>query len=325
MLKPIGGGADDLVAVKLHHNALTVAEVRHKSNAIKIDQLASAALPRKLEATNSGRQQDMIRDTIIGLGEQAGFSTRDVGMIVPRDVVQIDMPYIAPAELESEGEDPNFWSEQEPDIGKLQDPYIAFDTLVSSEDDDLTRVVVGYAETAQMQLWSDILLGASLNPVHLELEPVALANYVYTLLPSEERTKAQELRPEPHRQGDRRLAFHGVGNAQRIIDRFGHRRQAGDQRLHHQQFITCQNLWHSCLFTVLPTGQDRRLSGMVGTPDIHRQRKPVKLAFRQIEGANLFGRVLRRDDQERARQGAGFAIHRDDAFLHRLQKGRLRF
>lgn len=193
MLKPIGGGTDDLLAVKLHHNALTVAEVRHKSNVIKIDQLASAALPRKLEATNSGRQQDMIRDTIIGLGEQAGFSTRDVGMIVPGDVVQIDLPYISPAELESEAEDPNFWSEQEPDIGKLQDPHIAFDTLVSSEDDDLTRVVVGYAERTQMQQWSDTLLGARLNPVHLELEPVALANYVHASLPPEERAKAQAI------------------------------------------------------------------------------------------------------------------------------------
>ena len=193
MLKPIGGGADDLVAVKLHHNALTVAEVRHKSNVIKIDQLASAAFPRKLEPINSSRQQDMIRDTIIGLGDQAGFSTQDVGMIVPGDVVQIDMPYISPAELESEGKDPSFWSEQEPDIGKLQDPHIAFDTLVSSEDDDLTRVVVGYAETAQMQQWSDILLGARLNPVHLEIESVALANYIYTLLPAEERTKAQAI------------------------------------------------------------------------------------------------------------------------------------
>jgi Tfp pilus assembly protein PilN/Tfp pilus assembly PilM family ATPase len=193
MLKPIGGGADDLVAVKLHHNALTVAEVRHKSNVIKIDQLASTALPRKLDTTNSGRQQDMIRDTIISLGEQTGFATRDAGMIVPGDVVQIDMPYISPTELESEGQDPNFWSEQEPDIGKLQDPYIVFDTLVSSEDDDLTRVVVAYAETAQMQHWSDTLLGARLNPVHLELEPVALANYVYSALPPEDRTKAQAI------------------------------------------------------------------------------------------------------------------------------------
>ena len=189
ILRPIGGGTDDLVAVKLHHNAITLAEVRHKSNVIKIDQLASATLPHNIEPTNTARQQEMIRDTIIGLGEQAGFSTRDVAMIVPGDVVQIEIPYITPTELESEAKDPNFWSEQEPDIGKLQDPYIAYDTLVSSEDDDLTRVIVGYAETAQMQQWSDILLAARLNPVHLELEPVALADYVHASLPVEERSK----------------------------------------------------------------------------------------------------------------------------------------
>jgi len=192
-LKPIGGGADDLLAVKLHHSALTVAEVRHKSNVIKIDQLASAALPRKIEPTNTARQQDMIRDTIIGIAEQAGVSTRDVGMIVPGEVVQIDLPYTSPAELASEAEDPAFWSELEPDIAKLQDPHIAYDTLVSSEDDDLTRVVVGYAEAAQMRQWSDILLSARMNPVHLELEPVALANYLHAALPVEERGTAQAI------------------------------------------------------------------------------------------------------------------------------------
>ena len=135
----------------------------------------------------------MIRDTIIGIAEQAGVSTRDAGMIVPGEVVQIDLPYTSPAELASEGEDPAFWSELEPDIAKLQDPHIAYDTLVSSEDDDLTRVVVGYAEAAQMRQWSDILLSARLNPVHLELEPVALANYLHASLPVEERGTAQAI------------------------------------------------------------------------------------------------------------------------------------
>ena len=48
-LRPIGKGTDELVAVKLHNNALTVAEVRHKSNVINIEQLASVGLPRKLD------------------------------------------------------------------------------------------------------------------------------------------------------------------------------------------------------------------------------------------------------------------------------------
>ena len=53
--------------------------------------------------------------------------------------------------------------------------------------------MVGYAEAAQMRQWSDILLSARLNPVHLELEPVALANYLHASLPVEERGTAQAI------------------------------------------------------------------------------------------------------------------------------------
>ena len=38
-LHPNGKGTDKIFAAKLHSNAVTLAEVRHKSNAIKIDQL----------------------------------------------------------------------------------------------------------------------------------------------------------------------------------------------------------------------------------------------------------------------------------------------
>jgi hypothetical protein len=40
--RPLGGGSDDLVAVKLHRRAITVAEIRHNSNVINIDTIASA-------------------------------------------------------------------------------------------------------------------------------------------------------------------------------------------------------------------------------------------------------------------------------------------
>ena len=74
-LRPIGKGTDELVAVKLH-NALTVAEVRHKSNVINVEQLASVGLPRKLDLQNLARQQDMIGDVLRGLREQIGFPPR---------------------------------------------------------------------------------------------------------------------------------------------------------------------------------------------------------------------------------------------------------
>jgi type II secretory pathway pseudopilin PulG len=43
--------------------------------------------------------------------------------------------------------------------------------------------------------WSEILLDAQLNPVYLDLEPVALANYLYASLPHEERRQSQAI---PH-------------------------------------------------------------------------------------------------------------------------------
>ena len=160
-LRPIGKGSDELVAVKLHNKALTVAEVRHKSNVINIDQLASVALPRKLDIQNLTRQQDMIGDVLRGLRDQIGFAAQDAGLIIPGGVVQIrqlNLPFMTPAELAKEAEDPTFWIELEPDIGKLEDPFISYDTLVSSENDDLTRVVIGYAENASLRQWSDTLL-----------------------------------------------------------------------------------------------------------------------------------------------------------------------
>ena len=66
---------DELVAVKLH-KALTVAEVRHKSNVINIGQLASVALPRKLDIQNLARQQDMIGEVLRSLRDQIGLPHR---------------------------------------------------------------------------------------------------------------------------------------------------------------------------------------------------------------------------------------------------------
>ena len=42
--RPLGGGSDGLVAVKLHQSDITVAEIRHNSNVININTIASVPL-----------------------------------------------------------------------------------------------------------------------------------------------------------------------------------------------------------------------------------------------------------------------------------------
>ena len=152
--RPLGGGSDDLVAVKLHRRAITVAEIRHNSNVINIDTIASAPLAHDFRVARITRQHDMIADTLHGMREGGLFSARDAGIIIPSGVVRLrlfNLPYLTAAELTRESKDVAFWVEAEPDIGKLEEPYIAYHTLLSSENDDVTRVVVGYAEMATLR------------------------------------------------------------------------------------------------------------------------------------------------------------------------------
>lgn len=193
-LRPLGGGTDDLVAIKLHRRAITVAEVRQNSNVINIDNIASAPLPCDLQITGIQRQHDMVADTLRAMREQGLFSAPDAGIIIPSGVItlrQVNLPYLTASEMAKESKDPEFWAEIEPEIAKLDDPFITYHTLLSSENDDITRVVLGFAEMATLRPWVDVLLSAHLNPTYIELEPIALANYLYASLPPDERKQSQ--------------------------------------------------------------------------------------------------------------------------------------
>ena len=120
--RPLGGGSDDLVAVKLHRRAITVAEIRHNSNVINIDTIASAPLARDLQVARITRQHDMIADTLRGMREGGRFAARGAGIIIPSGVVtlrQFNLPYLTAAELTRESKDVAFWVEAGEISGKL--------------------------------------------------------------------------------------------------------------------------------------------------------------------------------------------------------------
>ena len=196
ILRPMGGGADEIVAVKLHPGAVTVSEVRTSARDIFIDNLASAALPRTIDLSNISKQVDVVADTLRSMREQGIFAAQDAGIILPSNIItlrQINLPFMSPSELAKEGRFIDFWIEAEPDLAKLEDPYINYQTLVSSENDDLTRVLLGYCEEATLRPWSDLLLSAHLNPVYLDVETVALANYRHATLPRDEKSQPQAI------------------------------------------------------------------------------------------------------------------------------------
>ena len=194
ILRPIGGGTDNIVAVKLHSNAVTVAELRNTGKEVSIEHLASVAFPRLLDLQNLGRQQDMVADTIRSMRDQGMFSAQDAAILLPPGILsvrQLNLPYTPANELAKEGRFIDFWAESEPDIAKFEEPHFFYDVLVSSENDDLTRVLLSYAEESAIRPWADILLAAHLNPVFLDVETVSLANYRYATLPRDEKRQSQ--------------------------------------------------------------------------------------------------------------------------------------
>jgi Tfp pilus assembly PilM family ATPase len=153
-------------------------------------QSARAPLPKAVESQHIVHQQEMISDSLRSLRDQGQFAASDAGIIIPSHLVtirQVNLPYISSSELAKDGQDSDFWAELEPEISKLEDLFIAYYHLVSSENDDLTRVVIGYCGMANLRPWSDILLGAHLNPTYIDLEPLAMVNYPYACLPRDER------------------------------------------------------------------------------------------------------------------------------------------
>ena len=71
-------------------------------------------------------------------------------------------------------------------------------------------------------------------------------------------------------------------------------------------------------------GQQVALRLRIRIAQLDAHQEAVELRFRQREGADLVGRVLRGDDEERHRQRARLAFAGDLVFFHRLQQGALR-
>ena len=194
ILRPIGGGTDNIVAVKLHSNAVTVAELRNTGKEVSVEHLSSVAFPRPLDLQNLSRQQDMVADTLRSMRDQGMFSAQDAAILLPPSVLavrQLNLPYTPANELAKEGRFIDFWAESEPDIAKYEEPHFHYDVLVSSENDDLTRVLLSYAEESAIRPWADILLAAHLNPVFLDVETISLANYRFATLPRDEKRQSQ--------------------------------------------------------------------------------------------------------------------------------------
>lgn len=194
ILKGVGGRPDTLVAVKIHLQAVSLVELRFAGDRIDVITLHSVSLPRLVDFKNIQRSQDMIADAIRSIKDEINLTAVDAAISLPGGIVQVrivNLPYMSPKELAKEARDVEFWIETEPDLGKYENPYINYQVLVSSENDDLTRVLVCYAEESMIQPWIDIVLASHLNPVFVESDSLSLVNLRHATLPVDEQRQGQ--------------------------------------------------------------------------------------------------------------------------------------
>jgi len=194
VLKPLGGKSDGVVAIKFHYQEISITETRQNSRDTEIVTLGRIQLPRPVDLAAIQHSQDMIIEAIRTLKEQVRPQSVDASIIIPGQIIQvrqINLPYLSPKEIARETKDMGFWTESEPDLEKYTDPVVSCQVLTSSEDDDLTRILLAFGERARIQPWIDIVLAAHFNPVFIESDVFSLANLRFITLPVEDQRQGQ--------------------------------------------------------------------------------------------------------------------------------------
>ena len=194
ILKGVGGRTDTLVAVKVHLQAVSLVELRFAGDRIDMITLHSISLPRLVDFKNIQRSQDMIADAIRAIKEEINLTAVDAAISIPGGIIQvrvINLPFMSAKELAKEAREIEFWIETDPDLAKYENPVVEYQVLVSSENDDLTRVLLCYAEESLVQPWIDILLASHLNPVFVEADSLSLVNLRHATLPIDEQRQGQ--------------------------------------------------------------------------------------------------------------------------------------
>ena len=88
VLKPLGGQPDQLVAIKVHPQAVSLMELRANGNRIDLITLKSIGLPRMVDFQNIQRSQDMIADAIRAAKNEANLTAVDASISIPGQIIQ---------------------------------------------------------------------------------------------------------------------------------------------------------------------------------------------------------------------------------------------
>lgn len=185
MAGPLQSVQENVVAVKLHPDAVSVMQLEPALDEWKLDRIVTWALGKDIGRRPVEENYPYLVDQIRMVREEANIHGIDAGISIPANLFEtrlLTLPFIPEDELEEETSYEGFWEEQDPELTNLDMKIVRFQVLYSNENDDKTVVLFSAIPEATVRRYIGLLIDADLMPVFVENEAFSLINGIYTRL-----------------------------------------------------------------------------------------------------------------------------------------------
>ena len=179
-----------IVAVKLHPDAISVAQLHPTLDDWKMDRLVSWSLDRNISRAPVQENYPYLVNEIAAAADESGVDGVDAGISMPAslfDTRTLTLPYMPDADLAEEAEEPEFWEEFDPELSNLMGRVVRYQVLYSNENEDKTVVLLSSVAVGELERYRGLLLDANLLPVVLENEVFSLINGIYAQMTTDDR------------------------------------------------------------------------------------------------------------------------------------------
>ena len=187
---PLHGVQDNIVAVKLHPDAVSIMQLGPTLEDWELNRLVTWSLGKDIGRSPIEQNYPYLAEQVNLVRKEANMAGLDAGIAIPAhlfDTRLLTLPYFEEEELAEEAEIDGFWEEQDPELTNLGMKIIRYQILAANESDDRTVVLFSSIPEPTVRRYIGLLIDASLLPVYVENEAFSLINGIYTRLDAEKR------------------------------------------------------------------------------------------------------------------------------------------
>ncbi len=182
---PLQAIQENVVAVKLHPDAVSVMQLEPILDEWKLDRIVTWSLGKDIGRHPIEENYSYLVEQIRLVREAANIVGVDAGISIPANLFEtrlLTLAYISKEELKEEASYEGFWEEQDPELTNLDMKIVRYQVLYSNEKDDCTVILFCAIAEAIIRRYIDLLIDAELMPVFIENEAFSLINGIYTRL-----------------------------------------------------------------------------------------------------------------------------------------------